>query len=134
MSLPPFYCPTIVSGHRLGWPAVVVAGECGGTVLAVQGDDGKVRRSGQPEQDQRERRGCGLDVEDPAADGRRAIDAGHDHAEQKERLDLEVEGRIGEGAAPRKAPPRGSRYTDPDWRPAPPIPSPSRSSCGKSSG
>ena len=93
----------IVSGHRFGWPAVIVTGECGGTDLATQGNDGKVSPSGQPEQDQRERRGRRLHVEDPAADSRRAIGAGHDDAEQKENLDLEGEGRIGMEQAPDEA-------------------------------
>ena len=82
-----------MSGHRFGWPAVIVARECGGTDLAAQGSDEKVRLSDQPEQDQGKRRGRRLHVEDPAADRCRAIDAGHDHAEQKENLDLEREGR-----------------------------------------
>src|SRR4051812_47269148 len=45
----------------------------------------------QPKQDQRERGGRCLHVQDSSADGRGAIDAGHDHAEQKECLDLECE-------------------------------------------
>src|SRR5947208_5780878 len=90
----------IMSGHRFGWPAVIVARECGGTDSATQGSDEKVNLSSQPEQDQRERRGCGLHIEDPAADGRRAIGACHDHAEHKENLDLECEGRVGMEQAP----------------------------------
>src|SRR6266850_6361523 len=93
----------IVYGHRFGWPAVIVTRECGGTDLATQGSDGKVSRSSQPEQDQGERRGRRLHVEDPAADGRRAIDAGYDHAEQKEHLDLKREARIGVEQAPDEA-------------------------------
>src|ERR1041384_116863 len=94
MSLPPS-CSTIVSGHRCGWPAVIVARECDGTDLAAQGSDEKVRFSSGPEQDQSERGRRRLHVEDPAADGRRAIGARRDHAEQEEYLDLEGERRIG---------------------------------------
>ena len=93
----------IVSGHRFGWPAVIVTRERGGTDLATQGSDGKVSPLCQPEQNQGECRGHRLHVEDPAADGCRAIGAGHDHAEQKERLDLEGEGRIGMEQAPGEA-------------------------------
>src|SRR5215203_1280285 len=93
----------IVSSHRLGWPAVIVNRECGGTDLATQGSDGKVSLSSQPEQDQSERCGRRLHVEDPAAHGCRAIGAGHDHTEQKERLDLEGKARSGMEQAPDQA-------------------------------
>src|SRR5262245_8231183 len=49
--------------------------------------------SGQPEQDQRKCCGRGLNVQDPSAYGDSAIDAGDDHAEQKEGFDLERKAR-----------------------------------------
>src|SRR6266567_3498149 len=49
----------------------------------------------QPKQNQRQRRGRRLHIKYPAAHCRRAVNAGHDHAEQKENLDLEREARSG---------------------------------------
>src|SRR5665213_2789449 len=48
--------------------------------------------SRQPEQDQRDRGGGCLNQQNPAADGGGAVNTGNDHAEQKERLDLEGKG------------------------------------------
>jgi hypothetical protein len=67
--------------------------DIGGTILAMQGnagwvDDGFLR---QPEQNQRDGSRGGLDQQNPATDGRSAVDAGDDDTEQKEHLDLEGE-------------------------------------------
>src|SRR5258708_15336352 len=57
----------------------------------------------QPEQDQGERCGCCLHIENPAAHGCSAINSGDDHAQQKEGLDLEREARIRMEQAPDQA-------------------------------
>src|ERR1700722_16269859 len=48
----------------------------------------------QPEQKQRDGGGSSLDVQNPATDGCRAVDAGDDDTQQKERLDLESKAGI----------------------------------------
>jgi hypothetical protein len=57
----------------------------------------------QPKQDQGDRGRRCLYKKDPAADGRGAVNTGHDHAEQKECLDLKREGRDGMNQPPDQA-------------------------------
>src|SRR3954453_14024779 len=59
--------------------------------------------SRQPKQDQRQRRGCRLHIKNSPADGGGAIDAGDDHAEQEERLDLQRKRRSALQQAPGQA-------------------------------
>src|SRR6476620_10699548 len=63
-----------------GFSALNPTGKCGSSA------------SHEPEQDQCNGGRRGLNPQNPAADGGRAIDAGDDHAQQKEGLDLEGEG------------------------------------------